>query len=85
VDIKIIANRLMWHWQKDVFRILIFSCSGLARAATPECTIIDLMPKFWHVVDDSRHQSADQQVAEFMERDALNNKHGLYRTPKYLV
>jgi len=79
---KIIANRLMWHWRKAVFRILIFSCSGLARAATPECTVIDLMPKFWRVVDDSRHQSADQQVAEFrrvlgVDRTDLYSESGL--------
>ena len=90
MDIKIIANRLMWHWQKDVFRILIFSCSGLARAGTPECTIIDLMPKFWHVVDDSRHQSADQQVAEFrrvlgVDRTDLYSESGLgFESPEAL-
>ena len=48
------------------------------------------MPKFWHVVDDSRHQSADQQVAEFrrvlgVDRTDLYSESGLgFESPEAL-
>jgi hypothetical protein len=51
--------------------------SGTRDLSAQQCPVIDLMPRFWHVVDDSSRESAQMQVAEF-RRNLIQHHGDLY-------
>ena len=62
---KMLAIRPRGQLRAVVLGTLLLNCSGVAHAAADGCEVIDLMPKFWRVVEATRHQGVARQVAEF--------------------
>jgi len=56
---------------------LLFGLSGSALAAGPGCRVINLMPKFWEVVNKTASMPPDQQVRTF-RRALVATKPSLY-------